>query len=60
MEPLFMVKKALVDIILESRILALDFTKSQPEQYTQQKSGKQNKSVNSDLLLDSENGNRDQ
>lgn len=55
-----MVKKALVDIILESRILALDFTKNQPEQYTQQKSGKQNKSVNSDLLLDSENGNRDQ
>lgn len=52
-EPIFRLKKALVEVTLEYRILAMDFTKNQE---TSLKSGKV-KSAHSDLLIDSENQN---
>ena len=53
-EPIFRLKKALVEVTLEYRILAMDFTKNQE---TSLKSGKV-KSAGSDLLIDSENQNQ--
>ena len=59
-ESIFLVKKALVEITLETRILAMDFTKNTwqaSEPIIVKSSAQQNKSVNSDLLLDSFEGN---
>ena len=61
MESVFLVKKALVEIVLETRILAMDFTKNTWQASEQpiiiKSSAQHDKSVNSDLLLDSADNN---
>jgi hypothetical protein len=58
LEPIFMIKKALIEITLEMRILALDLSRVTKAGLPQEllRSPK-TKSANSDMLLDSDTGN---
>jgi hypothetical protein len=58
LEPIFMIKKALIEITLEMRILALDLSRVTKSGLPQEllRSPK-TKSANSDMLLDSDTGN---